>query len=411
MLHLQKRYGIYRARGVVNGRFVHKSLETGNAAVAESLRKQLERELLLGGDEQPKEWPAYTENFLAGLAASSVSPNTAKKYTFVVKRFSQFLEDQSIRDVRHLTPAIINQYVAERKRDVHPTKGGRVTQEGVKSDLRILHVVLAEAVESGVLPKNPVKYNGLNTRPGEVVPFTDEEVERMLKWAVERPRVGHPFDLSAIIWVFLNTGLRISDVVNLPKSAITGDWIVLVTRKRQKPVRLPLLPSTKEALARWTESYNGEQKQSPLVFPTRTGKPMRNLDGVLRRLWKRAGIEGGHPHRFRHTFAVRMLRNDAQIYDVAKALAITVAVCERHYAPFVAELEERVQRLVGKLEQLPGTEGRAEPLGEIRAQSAHNDSPSNGPILVEHSTGVKVDVTVLNSEESRSSLSFNSLQK
>ncbi len=140
-----------------------------------------------------------------------------------------------------------------------------------------------------------------------------------------------------------------SDVITFPKSAIQGDWINVETTKRKKQVRLPLLPNTKEALQQWRESCNEEQLRSPWVFSTCTGKQIRNLDAYLRRMWVQAGIEGAHVHRFRHTFAVRMLRNGSEIHDVARALGISVAVCERHYAKFCPELRERVQRLVRRL--------------------------------------------------------------
>jgi integrase/recombinase XerD len=291
------------------------------------------------------------------LATEELADSTREKYRFVLKRFTAYLDSQGLTNVREITPDVVNDYLAERAEDVHPTKKTRIGREGLKSDQRVLHAIMNHAVEQELIDKNPVKGKRLNTRSGEVVPFTDEEVERMLKWAEDREGgAGRPLNLAGIIWLFLNTGLRLSDVVNFPKSAIRGDWIALVTKKRKKLVRLPLLPSTKEALERWTQSFNAEQSKSPWLFPTRTGRPMQNLDGVLRRLWRRAGIEGGHAHRFRHTFAVRMLRNGAQLYDVAQALGITVAVCVKHYAPFVSELEQRVQRLVGTLETVGDNE-------------------------------------------------------
>jgi len=61
---------------------------------------------------------------------------------------------------------------------------------------------------------------------------------------------------------------------------------------------------------------------------------------------RRAGIEDAHPHRFRDTFAVDMLARGATPYDVAKLLGDEIATVEKHYAPFVRELRERVRRLM-----------------------------------------------------------------
>ena len=61
---------------------------------------------------------------------------------------------------------------------------------------------------------------------------------------------------------------------------------------------------------------------------------------------RRAGIEDAHPHRFRDTFAVDMLARGATPYDVAKLLGDEIATVEKHYAPFVRELRERVRTLM-----------------------------------------------------------------
>jgi integrase len=63
-------------------------------------------------------------------------------------------------------------------------------------------------------------------------------------------------------------------------------------------------------------------------------------------LGRRAGIDDAHPHRFRDTFAVDMLARGATPYDVAKLLGDEIATVEKHYAPFVRELRERVRALM-----------------------------------------------------------------
>ncbi len=270
------------------------------------------------------------------------------RYRFVIDRFSRFLIERGITEMSRITSGVIDQYVRERSRDVHPHRRTKIGPEGVESDMRALRRAFYCAIERGYLDKNPVKGN-FDSKSGEAMPFTDEEIEAMLRCSQTRVQNGHPIDLSAIIKLFLNTGLRISDVIYFPKSAIRGDWIHLVTRKRGRTVRIPLDPATREALARWAQSGNELQRRSPLMFSTDTGKPIKNLDGYLRRLWVQAGITGAHAHRFRHTFAVQLLEEGASLYDVANLLGISMAVCERHYAPYVKELQERAQRLVASL--------------------------------------------------------------
>ena len=84
---------------------------------------------------------------------------------------------------------------------------------------------------------------------------------------------------------------------------------------------------------------------------------------------RRAGIEDAHPHRFRDTFAVDMLARGATPYDVAKLLGDEIATVEKHYAPFVRELRERVR---GLLEGPGGISQYAEnirPVGNAKTRS------------------------------------------
>ena len=63
----------------------------------------------------------------------------------------------------------------------------------------------------------------------------------------------------------------------------------------------------------------------------------------MMQLGRRAGVANSHPHRFRDSLAVEMLCRSASPYDVAKVLGDTIETVEKHYAPFVPELRERVR--------------------------------------------------------------------
>ena len=52
-----------------------------------------------------------------------------------------------------------------------------------------------------------------------------------------------------------------------------------------------------------------------------------------RDLFRDAGIADGHPHRFRHTFAVELLKAEVDIRKVSKALGhSSVTITEKYYA-------------------------------------------------------------------------------
>jgi integrase/recombinase XerD len=174
--------------------------------------------------------------------------------------------------------------------------------------------------------------------------------------------------LRAQVLTFLYTGLRISDVIALEAVSLKSAEAVLVlrTRKREKSVALPVHPELARAIQTYFAGRNPAQRTSPWLFSTPTGKAVKNLDACLYRLFSRCTISKAHPHRFRDTFAVRLLAQGASLYDVAKLLGITVGVAERHYAPYVEELRERGRRFVLALDYpvLGCTTGAQEPPGD-----------------------------------------------
>lgn len=297
------------------------------------------------------DWPAFCDRLM--LWAKHLAPSSTAKYQFVLTRFGRFLAGRKLSRLSHVTPALVAEYREERSRDVHPTKKQPIGEEGLKADLRILRAAFGWAVKQGYAKKNPVQFPRLNSRSRQTQPFSAQEIARMLESAHPR-NLGNlridlrtrP-DLRAIILTFLTTGFRISDVEGLKKSEVdfAANRILRRTEKTGTDLALALHPELRAELEK-PRVQTSAQQESSLLFSTRAGKRMQNLDGTLRALWRRCGIRGGHAHRCRDTFAVSLLLQGATLYDVAKLLGITVAITERHYSPWVKELQERGRKLV-----------------------------------------------------------------
>jgi site-specific recombinase XerD len=356
MITLYKRGRVYYAIGSVRGVKVYKSLRTQFKDVAAERAKDLERELWSGVRVRPLSWAEFQREFLSWIAPH-IKPASYRKYEFVLHRFGQFLARRNQDAVQAVTPAAISDYIQQRQLDLHPTRKIFVGQEGIKSDLRILRRTFSYAIKAGYIQTNPVTVPRINTQPGNTQPFSEDEVARMLAAAdVLKSAVPNSTpprrDLRAILLTFLCTGMRISDVSGLERREVdlNQNLILRRTHKRNKLVSIPMHPELRSALALHLESGTLNPR-SVYVFPTARGRMTRpeGLDAILRRLWRRAGIVGGRAHRFRDTFAVRLLEQGASLYDVAKLLGITVAIAERHYAPYVEELRERGRRLIANL--------------------------------------------------------------
>jgi site-specific recombinase XerD len=355
MISLSKRGRVWYVVGQVNNRRINQSLKTSDRTVAESLKRDFELQLLSGGRLQRVLWEDFQQQFLQWIQPQikGGARSTFAKYSFVLTRFGRFLAARSILDLEQVQPATVADYAEDRRRDKHPTRGTLMGSEGIKSDMRILHRVFSYAVECGYLAGNPVRFRRLNSAGGKTMPFADAELASML--ADEQVK-SWP-QLRAIVLTFLFTGLRISDVQRLPLRSLElkENRLIHKTIKRGKVVSLAIHPELAAALEAHLSSRTLAQQASPYVFCTKPGKVLLSLDAYLRRLFDRCGIQHGHAHRFRDTFAVRLLQQGASLYDVSKMLGINMATAEKHYSPYVRELQQRATRLIETL-TVPGSQ-------------------------------------------------------
>lgn len=360
-LSLKKRGRVYYAQGQVRGLRVHESLRTRDITVARALLRDLETRKLSGGRVATKLWKDFAGEFLASVAheVKSGPDSTLSLYTYTVNRFSKFLEAACILEVEHVNAAVLAQYGVDRLKDIHPQTKRQVTQNTVRSDLRILHRVFSYAKQCGYVAENPVHWKRLKTRGAKTQPYTVGEVADMLK---DRKLQQTPM-LRAIVLTFLLTGLRISDVIGLSVKAVDfrRERIITCTKKRGKTTTLPLHPDLRGALEMHFACRTAAQQASEFVFCDEDGSqiPRRALTSTLRRLFSRCGIKGGRAHRFRDTFSVRLLEKGASLYDVAQLLAIDVATCAEFYSPYCPELQDRAAKLVRSLDS-PGSGDRPE---------------------------------------------------
>lgn len=151
-------------------------------------------------------------------------------------------------------------------------------------------------------------------------------------------------DLLAFL-VLRWTGLRGSDAVSLRWSEVDfqSREITRLTLKRCKRVVVPMHTELSFAL-----EAEGQRRcpspTDPVLLNPNTGKPPTRprLYEPMLALGRRAGVADAHPHRFRDTFCVDLLGRSVNPYNVARILGITVEILEKHYAPFVPELRDRV---------------------------------------------------------------------
>lgn len=127
----------------------------------------------------------------------------------------------------------------------------------------------------------------------------------------------------AMLELLYATGLRVSELVNLPSVGLNlRDGLVRVRGKGDKERLVPIGEAARDALQRYLQGARAELLagvRSEFLFVTARGQAMRRE--VFWRLIKRYAIEAGvtsplSPHTLRHAFATHLLNHGADLRSV-----------------------------------------------------------------------------------------------
>lgn len=206
-------------------------------------------------------------------------------------------------------------------------------------------------------------------KKGQAIPKTLSvgEVDRLIEAAHRRTENTRGRDrvralrLNALIEMLYATGLRVTELVTLPRSVLAGDGRVLTIKGKGGRERLvPLNQAARTALDRYLSvGQHGEDDVAPMLA-TRYLFASRGAEGHLTRqrlgqelkdLALEAGIdpERVSPHVLRHAFASHLLHNGADLRSVQMLLGHADISTTQIYTHVLAE---RLKSLVRDLHPL-----------------------------------------------------------
>ena len=186
-----------------------------------------------------------------------------------------------------------------------------------------------------------------------------EEVDRLLEHSETHGRsAGDRLRNACLMQLLYATGMRVSELVGLPVTAVRGDpQLLLIRGKGGKERMVPLSPPAQTALAAWLVHRDAGEESARLengAAPSRFLFPSRGKSGHLTRvrfftLIKEIAVASGvspekvTPHTLRHAFATHLLENGADLRAIQTLLGHADIATTEIYTHV---LDERLKRLV-----------------------------------------------------------------
>jgi integrase/recombinase XerD len=295
------------------------------------------------------------EAFLEMLAAErGAAANTLEAYRRDLTDFSEFL-DRRETPLRGAMPSDIAAYLGEASlAGLKPSSRSRRL-----SALRSLYKFL---LAEGIIGSDPTRGQAAPKKE-RALPKTLSiaEVDRLIGTAAqladnaqddERRRA---LRLHCLMEILYATGMRVSELVSLPRSVLAGDARVLTIKGKGGRERLvPLNAAAIAALNRYmsfmsaADATKSASLMTPWLFPSKSAEgylTRQRFAQELKLLAVQAGLdpERVSPHVLRHAFASHLLDRGADLRAVQQLLGHADISTTEIYTHV---LEERLKKLV-----------------------------------------------------------------
>lgn len=259
---------------------------------------------------------AAYENYLSKVKQASA--NTVSSYMRDIRQFAQWLRSEEDMDVVDASQLNISDYL------LHMDQEGRsaATKSRTLASLKNFYAYL---VSSGFLEKTPVTNIKLE-RAEKKMPqiLTGREIELLLAQPVCVDAKG--FRDKAMLEVMYATGIRVTELIDLDIDDVNLAQGIIKCAGVKKTRVIPLYPAALKALSVYVREVRGSMladPEEPALFVNVGGVRMsrQGFWKIMKHYQATAHIEKEiTPHTLRHSFAVHLLENGADIGSVQELM-------------------------------------------------------------------------------------------
>ncbi len=278
------------------------------------------------------------------LKHSSKALETQRKYSRVLRFFSDYCDRISIRLVEEITVESLDGYVLER----------RNAKWTWLKEIETLRQFGSFCLKRKWIEENPFlelerpKIHQAN----DIDPYTQDELIRIIAACHRFGR--HSYERSrahAMVVVMRYSGLRIGDVMTLSRDHVQGNYIVKTALKNKKRIQVEVPAVVLEALAKLPQP-KAAPRDSRLYFASGSSSVrslVKGAERTLKAVFDLAGVERAHAHRFRHSLASELIGKGEAVGMVASILGDSPAIISRHYAKWTPEYQRLQDNAIRKI--------------------------------------------------------------
>lgn len=256
------------------------------------------------------------ENYLTKVKQASA--NTVSSYMRDIRQYVTWLNENEETEVLEATQQNIADYLSWLEEE------GR-SGATVSRCLASLRNFYAYAVSTGFLEVTPVTEIRVDRGEKKAPSFlTNKEIELLLAQPVCVDAKGYRD--KAMLEVLYATGIRVTELISLNIQDVNLELGVIKCTGSRKARAIPLYPAAKKALAAYVDTVRSAMLADPFeqaLFVNVNGSRMsrQGFWKLLKHYQGTANIEKEiTPHTLRHSFAVHLLENGADVGSVQELM-------------------------------------------------------------------------------------------
>ena len=241
------------------------------------------------------------ENFIAYMReAKKASQNTEISYERDLKKLARYLRNQKIMDFSEVTKTDLQGYLKELQKE-------NLALSTISRNIASIRALYHYMIRTGKMQEDPsetLKPPKLEKKMPEILSV--EEVDRLLK----QPNLNTPKGIrdNAMMELMYATGMRVSELIHLQITDINLQMGYVICHDSEKERIIPIGNVSRNAILQYMEHSRGffvKNKKESYLFTNAVDA------GIHRDIT---------PHTLRHSFAVHMLQNGADVKSVQEML-------------------------------------------------------------------------------------------